>query len=176
MNKKPEIAIKIDNASNDKIIEAIYAKSFGPGRFTKAASILREGNICLYDLSRIAINLENGIEKLIGACRMWQIKSEGGESAIFLGPIAVDKEFQSFGLGGTLVREVLQACDETGHDLVLLVGDLSFFGQFGFEIVPDGQIKLPLPALKNRILWRKKNGAGDNFTGRVFAPRDTKGK
>lgn len=159
MEKSPEIVIKTDSHEYDAALEAIYARAFGPGRFVKAAAVLRTGNVCNYGLSRVVFARTPNGEKLIGGCRLWPIIDAHGIAAIFLGPIAIEEGFQGLGLGAKLMHEVLAACDADGQKLVLLVGDMPFFGQFGFEIVPTGQIAMPLPVAQNRLLWRITNGA-----------------
>ncbi|KAF0092815.1 MAG: GCN5-like N-acetyltransferase [Hyphomonadaceae bacterium] len=172
MKNSLTLSIENDSANNDAALEAIYAKAFGPGRFTKAAAVLRAGNACIYGLSRVVFAETNDGEKLIGGCRLWRIIDAQDNKAIFLGPIAIDGEYQGLGLGAQLMQEVLAACDASGQKLIMLVGDMSFFGQFGFEIVPENQISLPLPVAQNRLLWRK-TGGDVVFNGRVCAPRAT---
>lgn len=170
MNENRQFDIKIDSKENDPILEAIYSICFGPGRFAKAAHILRENNQCLYDISRIVIDNSNG--QIIGGCRMWPIGFENGGKGVFLGPIAVLPEYRNFGLGAKLVEAVLSANDEINGENVFLVGDYGFFGKFGFREVPQNIIKLPMPAKANRILWRAKDkdeNLNPTFGGKVFA-------
>lgn len=172
MKNPPKITIENDSPKYDASLEAIYANAFGPGRFTKAAAVLRAGNACIYGLSRVVFAETNDGEKLIGGCRLWPIIDAQDNKAIFLGPIAIDGEYQGSGLGVQLMHEVLAACDASGQKLIMLVGDMSFFGQFGFEIVPENQVSLPLPVARNRLL-RRKIGGDVVFNGRVSAPLAT---
>lgn len=170
MKDENQFEIRIDNKDNDIILENIYAICFGPGRFAKAAHILRENNQCLYDISRIVIDESNG--QIIGGCRMWPIGFENGGKGIFLGPIAVLPEYRNFGLGAKLVDAVLEANDQANGGNVFLVGDYGFFGKFGFKEIPQNTLKLPMPAKTNRILWRpsnKEDNFNPNFGGKVFA-------
>jgi predicted N-acetyltransferase YhbS len=164
-----------DASLYDKAIENLYNLVFGPGRFAKAAHILRENNICLYDISRIVI--ETKTKEIIGGCRMWPIAFTGGGNGLFLGPIVVKDNYRKHGLGAKLVEEVLIA-NKTDRDLpIFLVGDIEFFGKFGFEKVPNNLFKLPLPAAQNRILWKKSDNIQEidsNYCGEVFAPRPSK--
>ena len=170
MKAENQFEIRIDNKDNDTILENIYAICFGPGRFAKAAHILRENNQCLYDISRIVIDNSNG--KIIGGCRMWPIGFEKGGKGIFLGPIAVLPEYRKHGLGAKLVKAVLDVSDASNQHDVFLVGDYGFFGKFGFKEVPQNIVKLPMPAKSNRILWRN-NAQDGEFNplcgGKIFA-------
>ncbi len=157
----PDLAQNIeiipDGPHFDKEVERLCTQSFGPGRFAKAASLLRENNVCKYSLSR-AIASPDG-DGIIAACRIYGIIDDNGKDALFLGPIVVDKEFQGNGIGAMLLGSVIAACDNIDHSAIILVGDLPFFGQFGFTKVPEGQLILPASTNSNRLLWRVQKSA-----------------
>ena len=154
----PAIIIIPDIGDHDPHCDALYARAFGPGRHAKAASRLRDGNMCRRDLSMLAFMGET----LVGACRLWPIVAGNGVHALFLGPIAVDVAVRSEGVGHRLVAACLAAIDSTQTMPVILVGDLSFFGSMGFDIVPERQIVMPGPVDPKRLLWRL---AGDQECG-----------
>ena len=144
-------------------IEALVDSAFGPGRFAKAAERLRETNHVLADLS---VTARSG-ERLVGCVRQWPIRI-GGRAAVFLGPIAVDPAWRSHGLGGALVERTCELVRLAGHDLILLVGDLPFFGPHGFEPVAPGQVTLPGPVDGRRVLARALvPGALEGLAGKV---------
>ncbi len=151
-----------DNADNDIIVGELYARAFGPARFVKAAHFLRLGNVCDYDLSYVA-KIDG---KIVAACRMWHIKDEAGNTAVFLGPIAVERQYRHLRIGHELMKLCLNSCDATGVKIVLLVGDYSYFAQFGFERVANNLV-FPLPVMDGRVLWRKTEGDA-NLKGRIF--------
>lgn len=165
---KDQIQIRADKSENDAQIENLMKLAFGPGRFTKAAHFLRLGNETEHTLSRIAFY--DG--KLIGACRIWPIISENGTKAHFLGPILISPDFRNLGLGQLLVSSCIDAIERENDKGILLVGDVEFFGKFGFEPIPMGQIKLPLPALNGRILGL--NIDYSKFSGEISSPQKTK--
>lgn len=152
-----------DDAQNDVEIAKLYARAFGPARFVKAAHFLRVGNVCDYELSSVC---KFG-DKIIGACRMWHIKDSHGNSAVFLGPIAVEKQYRDLNVGHELVDICLAACKKSGIKIVLLVGDYDYFSRFGFEKVPFGQVAMPLPVMDNRILWIR-NDPQATLNGMLF--------
>ena len=141
------ISIVPDGVHYDDMVEALYARTFGPGRFAKAAARLRENNHCLRAASFVALSLGS----VVGACRTWPIIGQTPQRAVFLGPIAVDRSVQSQGLGHQLVSKCLAALH---GNTVILVGDLGFFADLGFEIVPDGNVIMPGPVHPQRLLWR----------------------
>ena len=143
------ISLIADDGHYDTQCDALYARAFGPGRHAKAAARLREGNVCRHELSVLAFH----DDELVGACRIWPIAGDNGVPALFLGPIAVDKSMRSIGLGRRSVQACLAASETTQKCPVILVGDLSFFGPLGFEIVPPDQICMPGPVDPKRLLW-----------------------
>lgn len=159
-----------DDALFDVGVEALYARAFGPGRFAKAAARLREGNTCFRAYSFVA-HLGND---LVGACRLWPVNVGVDAPALFLGPIAVDYTIRNAGLGQRLIEACLMAVDSAGdHRSVILVGDHSYFGKMGFEIVPKGAITMPGPVDPARLLWRPARTANIMPTGRLSVPRAT---
>ena len=140
------LRIEIEASADAAAIEALVLAAFGPGRFAKTAERLRER-------ARIAAGFvarEDG--QIIGSVRLWAI-TVGGEPALFLGPIAVSAASRRAGLGADLV----QACvDHAGEIGILLVGDLPWFGRFGFRPAPDARLGGPVD--QGRVLWR---GAGE---------------
>ena len=136
------LRIEIEDPADAAAVEALVLAAFGPGRFAKTAERLRER-------ARIAAGFvarEEG--QVVGSVRLWAI-TIGGEPALFLGPIAVSAESRRAGLGADLV----QACvDHAGGEGILLVGDLPYFGRFGFEPAPDARLAGPVD--QRRVLWR----------------------
>ncbi|MCU0882910.1 MAG: N-acetyltransferase [Hyphomonadaceae bacterium] len=142
--------IRTEQPADALAVERLYLAAFGPGQFAKAASLLRAGNTPVGDACRVA---EDGDGALIGACRIWPLVSEGGP-CVLLGPIAVEAARRKDGVGEQLARACLAACDRLGVACVVLVGDLAYFGKFGFAVVPGGTLSLPAPADPARLLWR----------------------
>jgi predicted N-acetyltransferase YhbS len=163
-----DIVLIPDDGQHDAACEALYARAFGPGRHAKAAARLREGNSCWRELSFLAF----AGEILVGACRLWPIEASNGAKALFLGPIAVDMSMRSAGLGQRLVLACLAAVDAGETLPIILVGDISFFGRMGFEVVPAGSITMPGPVDPKRLLWRLDPSWGAP-AGHLSVPRAT---
>jgi putative acetyltransferase len=63
-----------------------------------------------------------------------------------LSPLAVSPEHQRRGIGSDLVRAVTARADEAGEPLVVVEGDPSFYGRFGFEPAARHGIEMTLPS------------------------------
>ena len=129
------------------IIEKLHADLFGPERFKRAAYVLREG--VPHDPALSFVATLDG--KLIASVRMTPI-TIGGRPSLVLGPLVVTPEHKGRGAGRALVRKALDAARDHGHRVVLLVGDLPYYGPLGFTFLGRDTITLPAWVDKDRVL------------------------
>jgi len=127
-------------------IEQMNKSSFGAARFTRAAFLIRER--CPHDLELSLVALDG--EKIVGSVRQTRIII-GELPALLLGPLVVDEGYKNIGIGRELMCRAVLLAREGGHKLILLVGDESYYGRFGFKPVTQS-ITLPAPADPRRIL------------------------
>jgi predicted N-acetyltransferase YhbS len=130
-------------------VEAVVAAAFGPGRFAKTAERLREGQ------APIAGFVARDERRIVGSVRLWPIRI-GLDPAAFLGPIAVDEANRQGGLGARLVEHCVTAAEGLGLPVILLVGDMPFFGRFGFRMAQ--RVALPGPVDPSRLLVKMLRG------------------
>ena len=90
---------------------------------------------------------------MIGGIRFTAISIGGNDSALLLGPLIVDPAVAGRGFGKALVEEGLARARGDGFSLVLLVGDMPYYGRFGFKPVPPARITLPGPVDPARLLY-----------------------
>lgn len=126
--------------------EVLLDLAFGPGRKALSAYRLREGVAPAPDLS---ISARDEYESLSGVIRFWPVRI-GVSAGLLLGPIAVHPTRQGEGLGALLIREGLRRAREKEWPLVILVGDLEYYGRFGFSKI--GGIEFPPPTDPERVL------------------------
>ncbi len=147
-------------------ISALHQLVFGPGRFARSAYRVREGTGKVSRLCRVAERASG----LVAALRMTEVAIGGVEGAVLLGPLAVNPEYRGQGYGRQLVAEALAEAKALGLSLVVLVGDVPYYGRFGFAPVPPGQIALPGPVNPARLLAVElQNGALKRYCGAVTA-------
>ncbi|MBV5263402.1 GNAT family N-acetyltransferase [Pinisolibacter aquiterrae] len=139
--------IRPETAADHDAIAALHDHAFGPGRFARTASRLREGVAADPDLSLVA----RVGPRLAGSVTMTPILI-GAEPALLLGPLAVDPDFENRGIGRALVRETLARAAAAGHRLVLLVGDGPYYGRLGFHPVSPERVRMPGPVDPRRVL------------------------
>jgi predicted N-acetyltransferase YhbS len=140
--------IRLETNGDAPALSHLSAEAFGPGRFTRSAYRVREGvppvaALCL-------CGLLDG--KLVGGIRFTAIRIGEREGAALLGPLVVDPRVTGKGYGKALVEEGLAQARGEGFALVLLVGDMPYYGRFGFQPVTPGRITLPGPVDPARLL------------------------
>jgi predicted N-acetyltransferase YhbS len=155
--------------SDGAAIEHLLDLSFGLSRRAKTSYRLREGSQAVQGLSFVVRDAEIG---LAGAISYWPLKiGDAGASALLLGPLAVHPNRQNLGIGLALMRESLARAKAKGHRLVILVGDLPYYGRVGFAMVPAGRLVLPGYADPERLLFLElEAGAFSGVSGLVLAP------
>jgi predicted N-acetyltransferase YhbS len=141
------LVIRPEQPSDADAVERLHERAFGPGRFARTAFRLREGAPHILDLSFTALVGT----LLVGSVRLTPVTA-GAAPALVLGPLTVDPAFENRGIGSALMTRALEAARAAGHRLVLLVGDAPYYGRFGFNRVPPGQLVLPGPVDPNRFL------------------------
>ncbi|HWF00208.1 MAG TPA: N-acetyltransferase [Caulobacteraceae bacterium] len=145
-------------------VERLIARAFGPGRFVKTVERLREGAAPILEVSQVA--WLGG--RPVGAVRLWPIRI-GRARALLLGPIAVDVTCRGSGIGASMVEAACATAEAAGWSLILLVGDLPFFGPLGFVRAP-AEVLLPGPVDRRRLLVRPLTaGADAELAGAVAA-------
>jgi predicted N-acetyltransferase YhbS len=138
-----------DEADGDaETLSQLSAEAFGPGRFARSAYRVREGVPPVASLSLCAAF--DG--RILGGIRFTAIRIGPEDNAVLLGPLVVDPAQKGRGIGRALVQEGLRRAKADGFGLVLLVGDMPYYGRFGFQPVPFGQITLPGPVDPARLL------------------------
>lgn len=158
-----DVAYLPETPAHDPEIDFLNEEAFGPGRFARAAYKIREGGPHERSLSFVAILNDT----VIASVRMTPIAAGKGRS-LMLGPLAVRPAYKSLGIGRRLVALALQAAKDAGWQSVLLVGDEPYYGPLGFVRIPYGQISMPRPVDRNRLLIHEiAAGAVKSLTGEV---------
>lgn len=118
--------------------EALLDLAYGPVRHTKPSARLRADRLPADGLSLVA--RERG--SIVGSVRLWHVNAGINRPALLLGPLAVHPDSRRRGLGAALVRRALADAGKLGHTAVLLVGDASYYGRFGFSAAKTGGLRL----------------------------------
>ncbi len=154
-------AYRLEQPGDIPTIESLHASLFGPERFQRAAYVLRDGVPADPTLSFVATRQA----RVVASVRMTPI-TIGGRPALLLGPVVVDPEFKGQGAGRTLVRMTCAEARRQGHRVVMLVGDLPYYGPLGFTFLGRDVITLPAWVDPDRVLvCGLADGALDGLAG-----------
>jgi predicted N-acetyltransferase YhbS len=158
-------AIRAERASDVVAREALLDACFGVNRHTRTCQRLRDERAPAEGLALSAVRQG----RLVGTLRLWHV-SVGGVPALVLGPLAVDPSCREFGLGAALMNRALAAAKQLGHGAVILLGDAPYYARFGFSAAQTGDISLPGPFERDRLLGLElRDGALDGASGMIVA-------
>jgi predicted N-acetyltransferase YhbS len=128
--------------------EALLDEAYGTARFAKTSERLREGRLPVSGLSLVAVDSR----RVVGTVRLWNIVAGPGRDALLLGPLAVHPDCRNRGIGTTLMHRSIERARLAGHAAILLVGDLAYYGRFGFSARLTGDLWMPGRYERDRLL------------------------
>jgi predicted N-acetyltransferase YhbS len=147
--------------------EALLGRAMGLNWKRKSSQKLRRGRRPSEGLAFVARG-EDGV--LLGTVRLWDVETGDGRPALLLGPLAVDPSLKNAGIGKALMLHAISEAKRLGHKAILLVGDASYYGRFGFSAEKTGGLSMPGPYERHRFLALElAPGALDNAAGTLKA-------
>lgn len=156
-------AIRSEQASDVVAREALLDACFGANRRQRTCQRLRDGRAPAEGLALSAV----AQGRLVGTVRLWHV-SAGGTRALMLGPLAVDETCRKLGVGAALITRALAAAKARGHRAVILLGDAAYYARFGFSTAKTGELSLPGPFERDRLLGLELSaGALDGAWGMI---------
>ena len=162
-SKAAPFAIRSERAADVAMREALLDASFGENRHDRTCQRLRDRRAPAAGLALAA--MREG--KLVGTVRLWHV-SAGGRPALVLGPLAVDPACRELGIGAALMQQALAAARARGHAAVILLGDAPYYACFGFSAANTGELSLPGPFERDRLLAVEfDDGALDGAAGMI---------
>src|SRR5258705_1939451 len=139
--------IRNERASDIAAREALLDACFGEDRDARTCQRLRAGRAPAEGLAFSAMCQG----RLVGTIRLWHVNA-GGVAALVLGPLAVDASCRDLGIGAALMNHALSAAKRRGHGAVILLGDAPYYARFGFSALKAGELSLPGPFERDRLL------------------------
>jgi predicted N-acetyltransferase YhbS len=156
-------AIRAERGSDAAAREALLDLCFGASRHARTCQRLRDGRLPAEGLA-FAVRHQG---RLVGTIRLWHVRA-GGQAALMLGPLAVDPSCRAFGIGAALMDHALAAAKASGHGTVILLGDAPYYSRFGFSAQKTGELSLPGPFERDRLLGLElREGALDGARGLI---------
>lgn len=148
------------SAVEPALIEDLLDAAFGADRHERTAYRIREGMDWLPGLSFAALDEE---DYLTGTIQLWPVAltEDGGRAhpLLMVGPVAVMPGRQGEGFGKALIATALGAIDPAAPLPQVLIGDLDYYGQWGFSAEHTAGWRCPGPYDPARLLARCDNPA-----------------
>ena len=133
---------------NPDDIEQLLDEAFGVNRQKKTAYLLRQRTAVIDDLSFAIFDQQT----LVGSIQCWPVAVDTSP-LILVGPVAVAPGRQNQGLGRQLLAAAFDAVKPIDPAMVM-IGDLEYYGRFGFVADETGGWTLPGPWEPERLLLR----------------------
>jgi predicted N-acetyltransferase YhbS len=143
--------IRAERAADAVAREALLDACFGVNRSLRTCQRLRDGRAPAEGLAFSAVRQDGLNGRLVGTLRLWHV-SAGGVAALVLGPLAVHPSCRKSGIGAALINQALAAAKRLGHGAVILLGDAPYYARFGFSACKTGELSLPGPFERERLL------------------------
>ncbi len=142
--------VRPERGEDAKAIEALLDVCFGANRQQKTAYRFRENVAPITALSFVVEDKDT--KQLVGTIRYWPVVMPDGTPSLLLGPIAVEPQRQSDGIGIELMNYSLAKARTLHYASIILVGDAPYYNRFGF--VRDVMLGITLPGWvdENRFL------------------------
>jgi predicted N-acetyltransferase YhbS len=160
------VTIREERIADVAAREALLDEAYGAARFAKTSERLREGRLPAARLSLVAADRY----QLVGTVRLWNVAAGPGCEVLLLGPLAVHPAYRNRGIGTTLMRRAIARARLAGHGAILLVGDASYYGRFGFSAALTSELWMPGRHDRDRLLALElKPGALADARGPISA-------
>ena len=162
-----EVIIRAEIATDHSMIRQVNQAAFGGAEESDLVESLRREGVVL--LSLVA-ELDRRIVGHILFSRMSIETPAAVIAAVALAPLAVLPAYQRQGIGGSLIRDGLDALRGLGERFVIVVGHPAYYPRFGFSTELARALESPFPPDAFMAL-QLSPGAFDSIRGRVRYPR-----
>jgi predicted N-acetyltransferase YhbS len=158
--------LSLETSADTAEIETLLDLSFGPDRLKKRSYHFRRNVPRVDELCLVA--RDPGHPKLVGGIRYWPVTiGQMATPALLLGPLAIQPERRGTGVGAALMRYSLAKAEGLGHRVVVLVGDLAYYGRFGFSPAQPRGIFMNQEAPERVLATELQPGALEGVVGAI---------
>jgi putative acetyltransferase len=125
------------------LVRRVTEAAFGRGDEADLVEQLRDENAVLASL---VADVDSETVGHILFSRMWIESAESRVAAVALAPVAVMPSHQRSGIGGLMIRTGLQLLRDRGEEIVIVLGDPTYYARFGFSRESARPLESPFAA------------------------------
>ncbi|MCX4745136.1 N-acetyltransferase [Kitasatospora sp. NBC_01287] len=120
--------VRVEEPGDAPAIRRVHMAAFPGPEEADLVDALRRDPAWLPALSLVAVD-EGGL--VVAHALLTRLRIGDGQG-LALAPVAVAPEWQRRGVGKRVVRAALEAAEQAGERLVVVLGDPGYYGRFGF--------------------------------------------
>jgi putative acetyltransferase len=162
--------VRSEAAAEHAITEAIHEAAFGGRREADVVRSMHQLGRYSRELSLVA----EQTDRVVGHAMFSHVGLQGSDRRVrrvtVLAPLAVDPNRQRQGIGAALVRRGLDLLESQGEPLVIVRGDLQYYGRFGFEPSAAFGIEPPFRVAEDHYLVKRLRTYDPSYRGVVRYP------
>jgi putative acetyltransferase len=159
------LTIRQETTADFSGIRTVVQAAFGrKGESDLVDGLRRSGALIL---SAVALS----DDRIVGHVAFSSLTIDESRLALALAPVAVMPDCQRRGVGSALIRWSLEECQRLGHEVVIVLGDPSYYCRFGFTPCLEFGIVCPFPVPPEHFMVLELSpGAASRCLGTVRCP------
>lgn len=136
--KNKSFQISTENNQDHDAIEDLYDNVFGVDRYRRSIYSLRKGK----KIKNLCFVIKNTDVDVYACIRYWLIQI-GLVKGLLLGPLAVRKDMQGYGLGSMLINHSIKIAKSRKYKFCFVSGEANYYPKFGFKKIDVKKLILP---------------------------------
>jgi len=162
-----QVDIKREKKRDYEEIEMLLKVIFNNDSVADMVTQLRDTDSFIPRLARVA-KINNQIIGMVVCTHAHIIKGRRSIDVLILTPLAVLSAYQHLGIGGELIRNVIQKAKEQEFQAVFVLGDEDYFPRFGFKAASNFNVVSPFDVPnENFMALELIPGALSNASGKL---------
>ncbi|MEI8017301.1 MAG: N-acetyltransferase [Schlesneria sp.] len=161
------LTIRPENGDNQDSIQDVHEQAFGGPTEANLVMALRAGG---YVKVSLVATLNDKIVVHILFCPVTINCAVGSIEILSLAPLGVLPEFQRQGIGATLVKKGIEACQTTSYSSIVVLGHPNYYTRFGFSPKLARSLNSPFGDGDSWMAMELFPGALSGISGAVVYP------